>query len=194
MLQKLGLKPGEAIVHPWINKALEKAQKKVEARNFDTRKNVLKYDDVMNNQRREVYEQRREFMRADDVSETVQEMRADVLAAMVASRIPEKAYAEQWQTAELQEDVFRVLNLELPVQEWAREEGMDETGVRERIEQAVAGHMATRAANLGPELMRFVERRASCCRCWMRFGRSICWRWTICARGSGCAPMASGTR
>ena len=78
MLQKLGLKPGEAIVHPWINKALEKAQKKVEARNFDMRKNVLKYDDVMNNQRREVYQQRREFMRADDVSETVGEMRGDV--------------------------------------------------------------------------------------------------------------------
>ncbi len=90
MLQQLGLKEGEAIVHPWINKALEKAQKKVEARNFDTRKNVLKYDDVMNNQRREVYAQRREFMRADDVSETVAEMRGDVLAAMVAAASPRR--------------------------------------------------------------------------------------------------------
>ena len=123
MLQKLGLKPGEAIVHPWINKALEKAQKKVEARNFDMRKNVLKYDDVMNNQRREVYGQRREFMRADDVSETVGEMRADVVAATVALRIPEKAYAEQWQTAELRADLQRLLNLDLPVADWAAEEG-----------------------------------------------------------------------
>ena len=158
MLQKLGLKPGEAIVHPWINRALEKAQKKVEARNFDMRKNVLKYDDVMNNQRREVYGQRREFMRADDVSETVQEMRGDVVAAMVAQRIPEKAYAEQWESAELAEDVKRVLNLELPVVDWAREEGIDEGGIRERIEGAVDAHMAAKAANLGPELMRFVEK------------------------------------
>ena len=158
MLQKLGLKPGEAIVHPWINKALEKAQKKVEARNFDMRKNVLKYDDVMNNQRREVYAQRREFMRADDVSETVQEMRGDVIAAMVALRIPEKAYAEQWESAALAEDVRRNFGLDLPVVDWAREEGIDETGVRERIEAAVNAHMAAKAANLGPELMRFVEK------------------------------------
>ena len=158
MLQRLGLKDGEAIVHPWINKALEKAQKKVEARNFDTRKNVLKYDDVMNNQRREVYQQRREFMQADDVSETVQGMRGDVIADMVARRIPEKAYAEQWETAELADDARRVLNLDQPVQEWAREEGMDEEGVRERIEAAASAHMAAKAANLGPELMRFVEK------------------------------------
>ena len=158
MLQKLGLKPGEAIVHPWINKALEKAQKKVEARNFDMRKNVLKYDDVMNNQRREVYGQRREFMRADDVSETVAEMRGDVVAATVALRIPEKAYAEQWDTAGLHEDLRRVLNLDLPVAEWAAEEGIDETGIRERVEAAADAHLAAKAANLGPELMRFVEK------------------------------------
>ena len=88
MLQRLGLKDGEAIVHPWINKALEKAQKKVEARNFDTRKNVLKYDDVMNAQRKEVYAQRKEFMKATDVSETVADMRAEVIDAMVARRVP----------------------------------------------------------------------------------------------------------
>ena len=158
MLQKLGLKPGEAIVHPWINRALEKAQRKVEARNFDMRKNVLKYDDVMNNQRREVYQQRREFMRADDVSETVREMQGDVIAAMVTLRIPEKAYAEQWESAALAEDVRRALNLELPVEEWAREEGIDENGIRERIEAAAGAQMAAKAANLGPELMRFVEK------------------------------------
>ena len=158
MLQRLGLKEGEAIVHPWINKALEKAQKKVEARNFDTRKNVLKYDDVMSNQRREVYQQRREFMRADDVNETVTEMRGDVVANIVAARIPEKAYAEQWETAELAEDVRRLLNLDLPVIDWGREEGIDETGIRDRIEAAASAHMAAKAANLGPELMRFVEK------------------------------------
>jgi len=158
MLQKLGLKPGEAIVHPWINKALEKAQKKVEARNFDTRKNVLKYDDVMNNQRREVYAQRREFMRADDVSETVQEMRAEVVSNLVARRIPEKAYAEQWETDALADDLRRRLNLDLPVAEWAREEGIDETGIRERIGAAAASHMAAKVANLGPDLMRYVEK------------------------------------
>ncbi len=158
MLAKLGLKDGEAIIHPWINKALEKAQKKVEARNFDMRKNVLKYDDVMSSQRREVYEQRREFMRATDVSETVQSMRADVVHAIVAQRIPEKAYAEQWDTAELASDVRRVSNLDLPVEDWAREEGIDEEGVRERIEAAVEAHMAAKAANIGPDLMRFIEK------------------------------------
>ncbi len=158
MLQKLGLKEGEAIVHPWINKALEKAQKKVEARNFDTRKNVLKYDDVMNNQRREVYQQRREFMRADDVSETVQEMRAEVVANLVARRIPEKAYAEQWETDALADDLRRLLALDLPVAEWGREEGIDETGIRERIETASEAQVSAKAANLGPDLMRYVEK------------------------------------
>ncbi|MBV9653337.1 MAG: preprotein translocase subunit SecA [Acetobacteraceae bacterium] len=158
MLQRLGLKEGEAIVHPWINKALEKAQKKVEARNFDTRKNVLKYDDVMNNQRREVYAQRREFMRAADVQETVNDMRAETIHAMVARRIPEKAFAEQWELTELAEDVRRVLNVDLPVTEWGREEGIDETQIRERIETAAAEMMAAKAANLGPELMRMIEK------------------------------------
>ncbi len=158
MLQRLGLKDGEAIVHPWINKALEKAQKKVEARNFDMRKNVLKYDDVMNNQRREVYAQRREFMRAADVNETVVDMRAEVVGAMVARRIPEKAFAEQWEAAALQQDVRRVLNLDLPVVDWAKEEGIDETQIRERLEQAVDEFMQAKLQALGPDLMRYVEK------------------------------------
>jgi preprotein translocase subunit SecA len=158
MLQRLGLKEGEAIVHPWINKALEKAQKKVEARNFDTRKNVLKYDNVMNDQRREVYAQRKEFMKAVDVSETVTDMRAEVIQAMVARRIPEKAFAEQWESIELQQDVMRVLNLDLPIAEWAREEGIDESHLRERIQDASDKFMAAKAANIGPQLMRAVEK------------------------------------
>jgi preprotein translocase subunit SecA len=158
MLQRLGLKDGEAIVHPWINKALEKAQKKVEARNFDTRKNVLKYDDVMNAQRKEVYAQRKEFMKASDVSETVSEMRAEVVGAMVSRRVPEKAFHEQWELAELQEDVGRVLNVALPVQEWGHEDGIDETHLRERVENAADALMAAKAANMGPDLMRFIEK------------------------------------
>jgi len=158
MLQRLGLKDGEAIVHPWINKALEKAQKKVEARNFDTRKNVLKYDDVMNAQRKEVYAQRKEFMKAVDVAETVAEMRSEVVAAMVARRVPEKAFSEQWELAELQEDVRRVLNSDLPVEAWGREDGIDETHLRERVEAAADAMMAAKAANMGPELMRFIEK------------------------------------
>jgi preprotein translocase subunit SecA len=158
MLQRLGLKDGEAIVHPWINKALEKAQKKVEARNFDTRKNVLKYDDVMNAQRKEVYAQRKEFMKLTDVADTIAEMRGDVLALMVAARVPEKAFSEQWELSELSADVQRVFNLNLPIEEWGKEDGIDETHLRERIEQAVDAMMAAKAANMGPELMRFIER------------------------------------
>ena len=158
MLARLGLKEGEAIVHPWINKALEKAQKKVEARNFDTRKNVLKYDDVMNAQRKEVYAQRREFMRADDVAETVAEMRSEILHSMVARRIPAKALSEQWELSELNEDIGRVLNTALPIVEWGREEGIDETALRERVENAANSLMAAKSANLGPDLMRYIEK------------------------------------
>ena len=158
MLTRLGLKDGEAIVHPWINKALEKAQKKVEARNFDMRKNVLRYDDVMNAQRKEVYAQRKEFMRSDDVNEIIGEMRAEVIHTMTVAAIPEHAYAEQWKTEALTNDVRRVLNLDLPIVEWAREEGMDEHGVEERIQKAADQFMAAKAANLGPELMRYVEK------------------------------------
>ncbi len=158
MLQRLGLKDGEAIVHPWINKALEKAQMKVEARNFDTRKNVLRYDDVMNNQRREVYAQRREYMDAADVAETIADMRGEMISNAVNRRIPEKAYAEQWQTAELAGDMRRLLGLDLPISEWAHEEGIDENGLRERIERAADAHMAAKAANVGPEMMRYVEK------------------------------------
>ncbi|MBV8343113.1 MAG: preprotein translocase subunit SecA, partial [Gammaproteobacteria bacterium] len=158
MLQRLGLKEGEAIVHPWINKALEKAQKKVEARNFDTRKNVLKYDDVMNNQRREVYAQRREFMQANDVSETIAEMRAEIVQAVVARRIPEKVFAEQWETEALADDLRRLLNLDLPVVAWGQEEGIDEDEIRDRVERASEAMMEAKTAATGPDLMRFIEK------------------------------------
>ncbi|MBC9177294.1 preprotein translocase subunit SecA [Pseudoroseomonas ludipueritiae] len=158
MLEKLGLKEGEAIIHPWINRALEKAQKKVEARNFDTRKNLLKYDDVMNDQRKEVYAQRRAFMQAQDVSETVEEMRRETVAEMVARAIPENAYPDQWDLEGLERQAQDKLGLVLPIQEWGREEGIDEEQVRERLQQAVDQAAAARAANIGPDLMRMVEK------------------------------------
>ncbi len=158
MLARLGLKEGEAIVHPWINKALEKAQKKVETRNFDMRKNVLRYDDVMNDQRKEVYAQRKEFMKADDVVETIASMREEIIHNLVTRRIPERAFAEQWELKELAEDAARVLNLEAPIEAWGREEGIDEEQMRELITQAADSMMAAKAANIGPELMRFVEK------------------------------------
>ncbi|WP_426959979.1 preprotein translocase subunit SecA [Muricoccus radiodurans] len=158
MLQKLGLKEGEAIVHPWINKALEKAQKKVEARNFDTRKNLLKYDDVMNDQRKEVYAQRRAFMQAENVAETIAEMRQEVIDEMVSRAIPENAYPEQWEMEALQSKVRDTLGLDLPVMDWGREEGIDETQIRERITEAAERAYAARSANIGPDRMREVEK------------------------------------
>jgi preprotein translocase subunit SecA len=158
MLQRLGLKENEAIVHPWINKALEKAQKKVEARNFDTRKNLLKYDDVMNDQRREVYAQRREYMNATDLSETIRDMRRELVDELVAKRIPERAFAEQWQSAELAADAKRIFALDLPIVDWAREEGIDETAIRERLEAAVEAAAAAKATAFGPEIIRFIEK------------------------------------
>ncbi|UUP17124.1 preprotein translocase subunit SecA [Nitratireductor thuwali] len=158
MLQKLGLKEDEAIVHPWINKALEKAQKKVEARNFDIRKNLLKYDDVMNDQRKVVFEQRLELMDGENLSETVAEMRQDVIDDLVARHMPEKAYAEQWDIAGLKESVLRDLNLDLPVDEWAREEGIAEDDIRERITAAADKAAAERAERFGPDIMTYVEK------------------------------------
>ena len=158
MLQRLGLQEGEAIIHPWINKALEKAQKKVEARNFDTRKNLLKYDDVMNDQRKEIYAQRREFMSAENVLDVVTEMREDVIADLVAKYIPERAFAEQWLAADLAAEAKRVLNIDVPVEAWAAEEGMDETGIRARLEQAAGAFMAAKEQKFGADLMRIIEK------------------------------------
>ncbi len=158
MLQKLGLKEGEAIIHPWINKALEKAQKKVEARNFDMRKNVLKYDDVANDQRKVIFEQRLELMDGTNLSETVAEMRHDVIEEIVAKAIPENAYAEQWDVAGLKEAVRQYLNLDLPIDEWAKEEGIAEDNILERITAAADAAAKDRAERFGPDVMNYVER------------------------------------
>jgi preprotein translocase subunit SecA len=158
MLQKLGLKENEAIVHPWINKALEKAQQKVEARNFDIRKNLLKYDDVMNDQRKVIFEQRLELMGDDTVDETIADMRHDVIDELVAKHIPEKAYPEQWDVASLDEALKAVLMLDLPVKDWAKEEGIADEEVRERITRRADEFMASKVAQWGPDVMRYVEK------------------------------------
>ncbi|HWD12337.1 MAG TPA: preprotein translocase subunit SecA [Pseudochrobactrum sp.] len=158
MLQKLGLKEDEAIVHPWINKALEKAQKKVEARNFEIRKNLLKYDDVMNDQRKVIFEQRLEMMDAEDLTETVNEMRHEVVEDMVRSHIPENAYAEQWKVPELKEEVIKVLNLDLPIEAWAAEEGIAEEQIEERIKEAADKAANERAERFGPQIMAYVQK------------------------------------
>ncbi len=158
MLQKLGLKEDEAIIHPWINKALEKAQKKVEARNFDIRKNLLKFDDVMNDQRKVVFEQRLELMDGENLSETIAEMRADVIDDLVARHMPENAYAEQWDVAGLTAGVRQSLNLDLPIADWAKEEGIADEEVRARIAAATEAAATDRATRFGPEIMAYVER------------------------------------
>ena len=158
MLRKLGLEEGEAIIHPWINKALEKAQKKVEERNYEIRKNLLKYDDVMNDQRKVIYEQRKELMVTEDVSETVVEMREQVIEDAVARCIPEKAYAEQWDTEALREEALRLLGLDLPIDEWAAEEGIADEEIADRLRKQSASKMAAKTANYGAELMRLAEK------------------------------------
>jgi len=158
MLTKLGLKENEAIVHPWINKALEKAQQKVEARNFDIRKNLLKFDNVMNDQRKVIFEQRLDLMRDETVDETIVGMRHDVIEEMVAKHIPPNAYPEQWDTAGLDQQLREVLTLALPVQEWAKEEGIADEEVRERIIRRADEWMAGKVAKWGPDVMRYVEK------------------------------------
>ncbi len=159
MLQKLGLKEGEAIVHPWINKALERAQKKVEARNFDIRKNLLKYDDVLNDQRKVIFEQRIELMDAPSISEYVTDMRHDVVNELVIQHIPERAYAEQWDAKGLHAGVLQTLNLDLPIEDWVKEEGIAEDDIRARISEAAEKAAAEKAERFGPEVMTYVERQ-----------------------------------
>ena len=158
MLQRLGLKEGEAIVHPWINKALEKAQQKVEARNFESRKNILKFDDVMNDQRKVIYEQRRELMVATDVSQTIAEMRQETVGHMVEQHIPANSYAEQWNAQGLHEEALRIFGLDLPVVDWAKEEGIAEQEIHERLSAAVEKKMAEKEERSGSEVMRFAEK------------------------------------
>jgi preprotein translocase subunit SecA len=158
MLQRLGLKEDEAIVHPWVNKALEKAQQKVEARNFEIRKQLLKYDDVMNDQRKVIYEQRKELMRTSDVSGTVEEMRHEVIDLIVSKYIPANSYAEQWDAKGLHEEAMRVLGLDLPFADWVKEEGIADQQIRERLVEASDARMMAKEEAYSPEVMRMAEK------------------------------------
>ena len=158
ILTKLGLEEDEAIVHPWINKALEKAQKKVEARNFDIRKNLLKYDDVMNDQRKVIFAERLDMMAQNDLQDYVAEMREDVVDIIVTQNIPPKTYPEEWTVDKLKSETTQYLNLDLPVDEWVKEEGIDENDIRERITQAADEAAMNRRERFGPEVTSYVEK------------------------------------
>ena len=159
VLNTLGMKDGEAIVHPWVNKSLERAQAKVEGRNFDIRKQLLKFDDVMNEQRKVIFGQRREIMEAEDLAEITQDMRHQVVYDLVSQFMPAKTYSDQWDTDGLQAALLEGLALEVPVSDWASEEGVDDAIIQEKLEQAVDALMAKKAVDFGPENMRVIEKQ-----------------------------------
>ncbi|MGC1354035.1 MAG: preprotein translocase subunit SecA, partial [Xanthobacteraceae bacterium] len=158
MLTRLGLKENEAIVHPWINKALEKAQQKVEARNFDIRKNILKFDNVMNDQRKVIFDQRIEWMDDAASADVVADMRHNAIDDLVAKHVPENAYPEQWDTPGLKDELKRVLGLDLPVEDWAKEEGIADEEIFSRVERRADEHMAAKVAQWGSDVIRYVEK------------------------------------
>jgi preprotein translocase subunit SecA len=158
VLRKLGIKEGEAIAHPWINRALANAQKKVEARNFDMRKNVLKFDDVMNDQRKVVFEQRIGLMQDETVEDTVSDMRQEVVQELVAAHIPAKAFAEQWDVTGLREEFKTIFGVDAPVEEWAAEEGIADREIEERLQDLADKAAARKASEVGPETMREIEK------------------------------------
>jgi preprotein translocase subunit SecA len=159
VLSSLGMKEGEAIVHPWVNKSLERAQAKVEARNFDIRKQLLKFDDVMNDQRKVVFTQRLDIMRSADLSDVVEDMRHQVIDDLVDSYMPPKSYADQWDTQGLHDKVREKLNVDVPVKDWAAEEGVDDDTIRERLVEATDKAMAEKVEGFGPETMRSIEKQ-----------------------------------
>ncbi len=159
VLTTLGLKEGEAIIHPWVNKSLERAQAKVEGRNFDMRKNILKFDDVMNDQRKVIFGQRREIMSAGDLSDITADMRHQVIDDLVDAHMPAKSYADQWDTEGLYAQVIEKLGVDEPVMEWAAEEGVDDEEIRERLIKATDEMMAKKAVSFGTENMRNIEKQ-----------------------------------
>ncbi len=158
MLKRFGIKPDESIEHPWFTKAVETAQKKVEQRNYDIRKNLLKFDDVINDQRKAIYEQRKDFMAASEVDDIIADMRDQLLNDLVAEHIPPKSYAEQWDAPGLEKKLEEIFGRSFPVAEWAKEEGVADTEIMEKLSKAVGDHAARRAAEIGPEVMRRIEK------------------------------------
>ena len=159
VLSSLGMEEGEAIVHPWVNKSLERAQAKVEGRNFDIRKQLLKFDDVMNDQRKVIFSQRREIMEANDLSEIIQDMRHQVIEDLLDTHMPPKTYADQWDTEGLYAACIEKLGIDEPVMAWAEEEGVDDEIIQERLEKAADEMMAKKVAAFGPEQMRSIEKQ-----------------------------------
>jgi preprotein translocase subunit SecA len=159
IMRSFGVAEGEAITHPWLNKAIETAQKRVETRNYDMRKNLLKYDDVVNDQRKAVFEQRQEFMDAEDLSGLVGEFRNDVISDLVERYMPPKAYAEQWDIDGLHEKVQSTLGLDLPLHDWAAEEGVSNEEVEERLVAAADARAAERLEMIGAEQTRGLEKQ-----------------------------------
>ncbi len=159
VLSKLGMKEGESIVHPWVNKSLERAQAKVEGRNFDIRKQLLKFDDVMNDQRKAIFGQRREIMQAEDVNEIAEDMRHEVVNDLVAEYMPPRSYADAWDAAGLYAAVIEKLGLDLPILKWAAEEGVDQDVMLERIIEASDKLMAEKTEAFGPDTMRSIEKQ-----------------------------------
>ncbi len=158
MLQKLGLEDGEAITHPWINKAVEKAQSKVEAHNFEIRKQLLRYDDVMNDQRQVVFSQRKEIMETPNVHETVRDMRHDSIDQIVAEAIPENSFAEQWDAEKLKTASRTTLGLDVPAEDWIAEDGIAEAEITERLQELSDTYMAEKAVRFSPDIMRMAEK------------------------------------
>lgn len=156
--KRIGLEEGEALEHPWISKMLERAQGKVEGMNFEMRKNLLKFDDVMNDQRKEIYEERREIMTSENLEEMIKDMRYDIIEEMVASAIPSGSYPEQWDTEKLETEALRLLNMHLPVKDWAKEEGIADNEITERLMEKSDSKMAKKVADTGPEIWRQVEK------------------------------------
>uniref|UniRef100_UPI0035B1A2D6 preprotein translocase subunit SecA n=1 Tax=Paenirhodobacter enshiensis TaxID=1105367 RepID=UPI0035B1A2D6 len=159
VLSKLGMKEGEAIIHPWVNKSLERAQSKVEGRNFDIRKQLLKFDDVMNEQRKAIFSQRREIMEAGDISEITADMRAQVIADIADDFMPPKTYVDHWDLEGLHAALLENLNMDLPVQDWAHEEGVDHAEMISRIEEATEAYMAEKTEAFGAENMHSIEKQ-----------------------------------
>jgi len=158
IMRTFGVQEGEAITHKWLNNAIATAQKRVEQRNYEIRKNLLKYDDVVNDQRKAVFEQRQEFMESDDLSDIIVEMRQDTIDDLVARHLPPKAYAEQWDIEGLKERVQSILGLDLPIEAWAAEEGIADEEIKDRIQKAADEYAAQREVIITPEQMRSVEK------------------------------------
>ena len=158
MLQKFGLEEGEAITHPWVNKALAKAQEKVEARNFDIRKQLLKFDDVMNDQRKVIFEQRRDIMRSVTVEETVKDMRYEAISDIVIKSIPEGSYSDKWDYELLQKEAFRILGIKINSKEWFDQDGIAEEEIEDRLIKLSNEFMMQKSSNFGDEVMRNAEK------------------------------------